>query len=53
LKKIGDKVKQGEILYRIHAEFPSDFKFAQNLATQYSGYTIGDAGQILGPFVAF
>lgn len=53
LKKLGDKVEQGEPLYRIHAEFPSDFKFAQHLAAQCSGYTIGSGDQILSPFVAY
>lgn len=53
LKKLGDKVQKGELLYRIHAEFPSDFKFAQTLAMQCSGYTIGGSDQILSPFVAY
>ncbi|MGR8933993.1 MAG: thymidine phosphorylase family protein [Gammaproteobacteria bacterium] len=53
LKKLGDKVEQGETLYRIHAEFPSDFQFAQNLASHSSGYTIGSGDQILSPFVAY
>jgi len=41
-KKLGDAVTEGESLYRIHAEFPSDFKFAQDLAGKDDGYTIGD-----------
>jgi len=41
LKKLGDEVEQGEPLYRIQAEFPADFKFAQNLAEQSNGYNIG------------
>jgi len=41
LKKIGDPVKAGEALYRIHAEFPADFNFAKNLAREDNGYTIG------------
>jgi thymidine phosphorylase len=53
LKKLGDKVKQGEPLYRIYAEFPSDFKFAKNLAEHCNGYTLGEAEQILSPFVPF
>jgi len=40
LKKLGAPVKQGDILYRIHAEFPADFKFAQDQA-------------ILKPLIAF
>lgn len=41
LKKVGDSVKRGEALYRIHAEFPSDFEFAlQMLAARGTGFTI-------------
>jgi thymidine phosphorylase len=40
LKKIGDPVEAGEALYRIYAEFPADFHFAQNLAKQHKGYRI-------------
>ena len=42
-KKVGDKVEQGEVLYRIHACFESDFKFTTNFARETTGYTIGDA----------
>ena len=40
LKKIGDPVVQGEPLYCVYAEFKADYKFARELATQDSGYTI-------------
>ena len=53
LKKLGDPVEKGEFLYHIFAQFPADFKFAQNLATQNNGYTIGSDEQIIKPFVAF
>jgi thymidine phosphorylase len=52
LKKLGDRVKKGEVLYRIHAEFPADFKFAQQLATQNNGYTVGSEEQILKSLLA-
>ena len=45
-KKLGDEVEQGEPLYRIQAEFPADFKFAQNLAEQSNGYNIGKQEEI-------
>ncbi len=45
-KKLGDSVKKGERLYRIYAEFPADFKFAQTLASEYNGYKIGSADDI-------
>ena len=41
LKKIGDKVEAGEMLYRIYAEFPSDFDFAVELVKKEIGFTIG------------
>ena len=53
LKKLGDPVNQGEPIYRIYAEFPADFKFSQNLAKQYNGYTIGNEEHVLKPMVAF
>jgi thymidine phosphorylase len=47
LKKLGDRVKKGEVLYRIHAEFPADFKFAQQLAEHNNGYMLGNEEQVL------
>jgi thymidine phosphorylase len=52
-KKLGDKVKKGESLYRIHAEFPSDFNFAVELSQRNSGYLIGKEEQIPKAFVEF
>ena len=40
-KKLGDRVKKGELLYSIHADFPSDFRFATAMAERDSGFTIG------------
>ena len=40
-KKLGDAVSKGDVLYRIYAEFPADFKFAQTLAEEHNGYSIG------------
>jgi len=45
-KKLGDKVNKDDILYRIYAEFPADFKFAQSLAKENNGYEIGLADNI-------
>jgi len=52
-KKLGDKVKKGEPLYRIHAEFSSDFNFAVELSERDSGYIIGKEEQIPKAFVEF
>lgn len=40
LKKVGDRVSKGEPLYRIHAAFSADFKFATDLADSGSGYAV-------------
>ncbi len=45
-KKLGDKVEKGESLYRIHAEFESDFKFSVRLAERNNAYTIGSREDI-------
>lgn len=50
-KKLGDKVQKGEPLYRIHAEFPSDFNFALTLCERDIGYSIGKQEQIPKAFV--
>lgn len=53
LKKLGDKVSQGEPLYKIHAEFPADFEFAKRLSQQNNAYQIGDQEQIIKPLIAY
>ncbi|MGE4064399.1 MAG: thymidine phosphorylase family protein [Rhodospirillaceae bacterium] len=40
-KKVGDPVKQGEALYRIHSELPSDLAFAVEMAGEDNVYAIG------------
>ena len=52
-KKLGDKVRKNEPIYRIHAEYPADFSFALALCRQNSGYMIGDENQIPKAFVEF
>ena len=39
-KKIGDPVQKGEPLYRIHAAFDADFRFASQFAAEHDGYTV-------------
>lgn len=51
LKKLGNSVKKGEALYRIHAEYPADFSFARQLAEHNNGYMIGKETQILTSLV--
>lgn len=39
-RKVGEPVRQGEPLYRIHANLQADLRFAVEKATAESGYTI-------------
>lgn len=40
MKKIGDVVEEGELLYRIYSCVPSDFEFAKSLVEEGSGFTV-------------
>jgi thymidine phosphorylase len=40
IHKTGDNVTKGDVIYRIHAEFMSDFEFAKKMVAQNDGYTI-------------
>jgi thymidine phosphorylase len=53
LKKLGSPVNKGDILYRIHAEFPADFKFSRQLAAQNNGYTLGSDVELIKPLLAY
>ncbi len=53
LRKLGDAVAVGDILYRVHAEFPSDLEFARQACARSSAYTIGRAEEIPQMFVEF
>lgn len=46
LKKLGDEVKKGEPLYRVYAEYSSDYHFAKGLSEEHSGYVIGSADEV-------
>ena len=46
LKKLGDVVAEGEALYRVHAEYKSDYNFARTLTEKGSGYRIGEAAEV-------
>ena len=53
LKKLGDAVTQGEPLYRVHAEYKSDFNFASMLIEKSSGYTIGRPEEVTKSYMEF
>ncbi|MEN8259007.1 MAG: thymidine phosphorylase family protein [Pseudomonadota bacterium] len=52
-KKLGDRSKKGEILYRVHAEYQSNFDFAREFTRANSGYTLGDKQAIMKNYVEF
>ena len=50
LVKVGDAVRKGDPLYRIHAEFKADFEFAKARVLEDSGFRIGERAEIQSPF---
>jgi thymidine phosphorylase len=52
LKKLGDKVGRGEPLYRIHAQFEADLRFARELADRHAGVSVGPAERLPQDFVS-
>ncbi|MBO4520424.1 MAG: thymidine phosphorylase [Alphaproteobacteria bacterium] len=44
MKKVGDRVEQGEVLYRIYSCKPTSFAFANGLAEGANGYKIMSSG---------
>ncbi len=53
LRKLGDPVKPGDSLYRVHAGFGADLAFARQASERASGYTIGHADEVPHVFVEF
>lgn len=52
-RKLGDLVKQGDALYTIYAEFPSDLLFAMQQCEKGSGYLISEASGISHSYLEF
>jgi thymidine phosphorylase len=53
LRKLGDAVASGDVLYRVHASYPSDLEFARQACAKSNGYTIGRADELPHVFVEF
>jgi thymidine phosphorylase len=53
MRKLGDTVAQGDLLYRVHAGFAADLEFARQATVKSSGYYIGRADQVPQVFVEF
>jgi thymidine phosphorylase len=45
LRKAGDEVAAGQVLYRVHARYPADLGFARDLAERENGYRVSAAKQ--------
>lgn len=45
-RKLGDSVRRGQPLYRVHAGFESDAGFAREWARQGSGYSVGEHAEL-------
>jgi thymidine phosphorylase len=52
-KKLGEAVQAGDLLYRIHAKFPSDLQFARHACDKSSGYAIGQSADVPHAYVEF
>ena len=53
MRKLGDPVQAGDLLYRVHAAHPSDLAFARRMTERSSGYRMGEPGELPQVFVEF
>jgi thymidine phosphorylase len=53
LHKLGDTVKAGDALYRVHAAFPTDLGFARQACERTTGFALGSAGELTDLHVEF
>ena len=53
LHKLGHAVSAGDLLYRVHANYPADLEFARQACARASGFTIGGADAVPHVFVEF
>lgn len=53
VRKLGDEVQAGEVLYRVHASFASDLEFARLACDKSIGYTVGTVADVPHVFVEF
>ncbi|MDX5362918.1 MAG: thymidine phosphorylase family protein [Pseudazoarcus pumilus] len=53
VRKLGDAVHKGDLLYRVHAGFAADLSFARQACERDNGYTLGAADEVQHLFVEF
>ncbi len=52
-RKLGDRVRADDVLYRIYADYPADLEFARRMSDRFSAYRIGDKEPSPHAFVEF
>jgi len=50
--KLGDAVRAGQPLYRVHAQFDADLEFARRLVARGNGFTLGAPEQVPREFAS-
>ena len=53
LRKLGDAVERGSVLYRVHADYAADLEFARQACLRATAYSIGSADEVPRLFVEF
>jgi thymidine phosphorylase len=53
MRKLGDLVVAGDVLYRVHAGFQSDLEFARQACGRSTGFTLGRTEDVPRVFVEF
>ena len=53
MRKLGESVQVGDVLYRVYAAFQSDLAFARQAADRDTAVRLGSAGEVPGVFVEF
>ena len=51
--KLGDEVTAGEVLYRVHASYPTDLEFARQACLKSNGFTLGRREDVPLVYVEF
>lgn len=53
LRKLGESVKSGDLLYRVHAAYPADLNFSREATNRDTAFRLGESGQVPHVFVEF
>jgi thymidine phosphorylase len=53
MRKLGEPVAVGDVLYRVYASYPADLEFARQASARTHGFSIGSVEQVPHVFVEF